>query len=247
MKVERITPERLGIVAGLILEVSGDEGAWTDYAGSDPSGSGMDPLTTSLNWQWPIMLRALLNLISHGRETGWYEASTTALHRELARDDRRGASRAVLGEGVGRLHDCAPEWLHENLATYFGSAGSLTRDQQIALTTAIAMHYYHPILYQFLSGSMIATLQEEHDVAVGWGNDVTPKERIGQWVVQAIIRGHIAENDELRREFYEIAPPDVRGDAIGHIAWSFLHTEVVDDAIRDRLGALGTSACAMWR
>ncbi|GAA1357617.1 hypothetical protein GCM10009596_09040 [Arthrobacter rhombi] len=235
---ERITPERLAIVAGLILEVSGDEAAWADYARSDVYASSMDPLTTSLNWQWPIMLRALVNLIAHGRETTWYEASTTALHGELARDDPRGASRAVLGEGLGRLLDNVPEWLYENLATYFGSAGSLTRDQQIALTTAIAMHYYHPSLYQFLSGSMIATLREEHEVAVGWGDRVTPKEHIGQWVVQAIIRGHIAENDELRREFYEMAPPDVRGDAIGHIAWSFLHTDVVDDAILDRLGAL---------
>ena len=236
--LERVTPERLAIVARIILEVSGDEAAWVDYAESDPSSSGMDPLTTSLNWQWPIMLRALVNLISHGPETDWYEVSTTSLHRELARDDPRGASGAVLGEGLGRLHNGAPEWLNENLAAYFGSAGSLTRDQQIALTTAIAMHYYHPTLYQLLGESMIATLREEHDVALGWGDRATPKERIGQWVVQAIIRGHITEEDELRREFYEIAPPDVRGDAIGHIAWSFLRTDVVDDSIRDRLGAL---------
>lgn len=235
---ERITAKHLATVARLILDVAEDEAAWADYAGSDPLSSGMDPLTTSLNWQWPIMIRALVNLISHGAAAEWYVTAVSALRRELARDDPRGASRAVLGEGLGRLHDRAFEWLNENLATYFGSADSLTRDQQIALTTAIAMHYYHPSLYRLLSGSMIATLREENDVAVGWGDRATPKERIGQWVVQAIIRGDISDDDELRLLFFEIAAPEVRGDAIGHVAWSFLHAEAVDDVIRDRLGDL---------
>lgn len=235
---ERIAPERLVLVAGLILEASRDEAAWDDYAQSDASSSGMDPLTASLNWQWPILIRGLVNLISHGSEAHWYEASASTLRRELARDDPRGASRAVLGEGLGRLHDRASGWLSENLATYFGSADSLTRDQQVALTTAIAMHYYHLDLYRLLSGSMISTLRAEPEVTVGWGDRATPKERIGQWVVQAIIRGHVSDDDELREVFYKVAAPEVRGDAIGHIAWSFMHSEIVDDAIRDRLGNL---------
>ncbi|MDJ0356068.1 hypothetical protein [Paenarthrobacter sp. PH39-S1] len=235
---ERITPESLVLVAGLIREASGDEAAWDDYARSDASSSGMDPLTASLNWQWPILIRALVNLIAHGHEAQWYDASAATLRSELARDDPRGASRAVLGEGLGRLHDGAPGWLSENLAIYFGSADSLTRDQQIALTTAIAMHYYHPDLYRLLSGSMIWTMRAEHEVTVGWGDRATPKERIGQWVVQAIICGHVSDDDELRKAFYKIAAPEVRGDVIGHIAWNFMHAEVVDDAIRDRLGDL---------
>ncbi len=234
---ERIAPERLAIVAGLILEASSDQAAWADYAGSEASSSGMDPLTTSLNWQWPNMLRALVNLISHGLETDWYEESSAALRRELGRDDPRGASRAVLGEGLGRLYVRAPEWLNENLTTYFGSADSLTRDQQIALTTAIAIHSYHPSLYRLLSGSMTATLRED-EVVAGWRTRSTPKEGIGQWVLEGIIRGHIREDDELRQAFYEIVAPEIRGDAIGHIAWTFLHAEVVDDEIRDRLGEL---------
>lgn len=235
---ERITPEGQVLVAGLILEGSGDEAAWDDYARSDASTSGMDPLTVSLNWQWPVLIRALVNLIAHGPKFPWYEASASTLRSELARDDPRGASRAVLGEGLGRLHDRAPGWLSENLATYFGSAGLLTRDQQIALTTAIAMHYYHPDLYRLLSGSMISMLREEREVTVGWGDRATLQQRVGEWVVQAIIRGYVSQDDELREVFYEIAAPGVRGDAIGHIAWSFMHADVVDDEIRDRLGDL---------
>lgn len=235
---DRIPTAQLAMVADLIIEASSDEAAWSEYAGYESSGSDMDPLTTSLNWQWPNMLRALVNLLSHGPATDWYGASSAALHSELARHDPRGASRAVLGEGLGRLHDRAPDWLNENLSVYFGSEESLTWEQQIALTTAIAMHYYHPSLYRLLSGSMIAALREEHEVAVGWGDRQTPRERIGQWVVQAVIQGHINDDDELRRAFYEVASPDVRGGAIGHIAWSFLHAEAVDDTIRDRLAAL---------
>ncbi|KPN22034.1 hypothetical protein AO716_03280 [Arthrobacter sp. Edens01] len=234
---ETIGSEWLVPVADLIVEVSGDEAAWTDYARSDASSSAMDPLTVSLNWQWPILIRALVNLVAHGSEAQWHEVAESVLRRELARDDPRGASHAVLGEGLGRLHDGASEWLRENLALYFGSAGVLTRHQQIALTTAIAMYHYHPALYRLLSGSMIAALQE-HDIAVGWGDPGNPKGRIGQWVVQAIIRGHISDDDELRQAFYQIAAPEVRGDAIGHIAWSFMHADVVDASIRDRLGSL---------
>lgn len=233
----RITPERLATISNLILEASGDQAAWVDYASSGTSSSGMDPLTTSLNWQWPNMLRALVNLISHGLKTDWYDASSTALRRELDRDDPSGASRAVLGEGLGRLYAGARDWLSQNLVTYFGSADSLTRDQQIALTTAIAVHNYHPSLYRLLSGSMTAALGEA-DLAVGWRTQSTPKQNIGQWVVEGIVRGDIAEEDKLRQAFYEIGAPKIRGDAIGHIAWTFLHAKVVDDEIRDRLGEL---------
>lgn len=235
---ETITPEWMVLVAELVIEASSDEAAWEDYVRSHESSPGMDPLTASLNWQWPMTVRALINLIAHGPEAQWYEAVVSILDRELARDDPRGASRAVLGEGLGRLHRRAPGWLRENLTTYFGSADSLTRDQQIALTTAIAMHYYHSDLYELLSGSMISTLRVEDEVTVGWGDRETPKARIGQWVVEAIIRGHVSDDDELRKEFYEIGAPEVRGDAIGRIAWRFMHAKVVDEAIRDRLGDL---------
>ncbi|QLQ15859.1 MAG: hypothetical protein HZY73_09600 [Micropruina sp.] len=85
---------------------------------------------------------------------------------------------------------------------------------------------------------MAATLHSHEQIEVGWGNRVTPHERIGQWVIEAIIRGHIGDDDSLRAEFYTTADPEIRGDAIGHTAWSFMHAEVVDDAIRDRLAEL---------
>lgn len=159
--------------------------------------------------------------------------------RQLALDDPRGASRAVLGEGLGKLFNHAHDWLVANLHTYFGTQDAIDRNQQVALTTAIAMHYYHPDLYRLLSApGMAATLRSQEQIQAGWGNPVSPQERIGHWVIQAIIRGHIGNDDPLRTEFYTTRRPGIRGDAIGHTAWSFMHAEVVDDAIRDRLADL---------
>jgi hypothetical protein len=236
---DRIPADVLAQIAELLIDASADEVAWHDYANYEPSTeSGMDPLTTSLNWQWPNMIRGLLHLVSHGPDASWYLRATEALERELGRDDARGASRAVIGEALGRLHDRAPDWLDQHFETYFGSEASLDHGQQIALTTAIASHYYHPALYQRLSGSMIAALGEADEIAVGWGDQDTPKARIGQWVVQAIIRADIDQADHLRLAFYSIVPAEVRGDAIGHVAWSFLRADRVDDVFRDRLAEL---------
>ncbi len=42
--------------AELLIVQAADETAWTEYISKDEE-SGMDALTTSLNWQWPNRLR----------------------------------------------------------------------------------------------------------------------------------------------------------------------------------------------
>ncbi len=96
--------------AELLITSAADEFAWAEYS-SYEGDSGMDPLTTSLNWQWPVRLRGLIHLLSWGSGSTWYDAARSAVETELARVDTRGASGAVIGESVGRLFDTAPEWL----------------------------------------------------------------------------------------------------------------------------------------
>lgn len=236
---ERIPDAQLHRLSGLLLATASDDAAWRDYIATvGDEDSGLDPLTASLNWKWPILLRGLVSLIGLGVSREWHDRAIEALLRQLALDDPRGASRAVLGEGLGKLFNHAHDWLVANLHTYFGTQDAIDRNQQVALTTAISMHYYHPDLYRLLSAPMAATLRSQEQIQVGWGNPVSPQERIGHWVIQAIIRGHIGNDDPLRTEFYTTADPEIRGDAIGHTAWSFMHAEVVDDVIRDRLGDL---------
>lgn len=230
--------EQLSQLANLLLAAASGTAAWSEYIGTLGEESGWDPLMVSLNWKWPILLRALVNLVGLGEDRPWHSPALEALRDQLALEDTRGGSRAVLGEGLGQLFNHAHGWLVENLPTYFGTRLALDRNQQIAVTTAIAIHYYHPNLYRLLSDPMIAALDNAEQVAIGWGNDVSPQQRIGQWVIDAIIRGHIGDDDPLRTEFYARADPETRGDAIGHAAWSFMHADVVDDVIRDRLADL---------
>ncbi|QHK19836.1 hypothetical protein GU243_08915 [Pseudarthrobacter psychrotolerans] len=232
-----ISPDAAPLFADLLIRAADDETAWTEYD-ADDHGSGMDPLTLSINWQWPIRLHGLLNLMAHGTGTPWYGAARTAFEREIERPDKRGASRAVIGEGLGRLLSVDPDWLKPRLGALFGSADGISRDQQVALTTAMASHYYHRALYDLLTPSMIAAIQSTEPLVAGWHGQSDPLQRIGEWVVSALIFGHKTLSDSVAEAFFTTAEPKVRGEAVGRIAWSFIHAESVGDVVRDRLADL---------
>lgn len=223
--------------AEMLITSASDETAWNEYV-NHGENSGMDALTTSLNWQWPTRLRGLIHLMSRGKDTPWYEAAQFALEAELERDDPRGASRAVLGEGLGRLIDVDSEWVAPRVPAWLGSDGQLSDSQQIALTTAMAVHRYHRTLYQLFTAPMIAAIGSTEPIVAGWNTHTEPLQRIGEWVIYAIIRGHETIDNPVAHKFFNAAPAKVRGEAIGHIAWDFMHAEVVDDEIRDRLAEL---------
>ena len=223
--------------AEMLITLADDETAWSEYISYDKE-SGMDPLTVSLNWQWPIRVRGLIYLMSRGKNTGWYEAARSSLDRELARDDTRGASRAVLGEGLARLLLTDPEWVESKIPTWFGDEDGVAVNQQIALTTAMAVHHYHPRLYDLLAPAMIAVINSRDSIIAGWRMQFDPLQRIGEWIINSIIRGNETLSDPVALAFFTTAPAKVRGEAISHIAWSFMHAERVDEAIRDRFGEL---------
>jgi len=223
--------------AELLIDAADDDAAWSEYDGFE-GDSGMDPLTTSLNWQWPVRIRGLIHLMSHGSSASWYEAARSALEKELSREDVRGTSRAVVGEGLARLLAADPEWLMAKIPELFGSEAGLSVDQQIAVTTAMAVHRYHPQLYELLAPSMVAAIQSDEPIAAGWSTHSDPLQRIGEWVIDAIIRGHKAIDDPVAHEFFTVASANSRGEAIGHVAWSFMHADTVDDEIRDRFAEL---------
>lgn len=224
--------------ADLLINAADDESAWTEYDSVSPE-KDMDPLTLSINWQWPIRVRGLLNLMLHGTNTSWYEAARLAFEREIERPDNRGASRAVIGERLGRLLSVVPDWIKPRLGPLIGSTDGITRNQQIALTTAMAVHYYSSALYDFLAPSMIAAIQSTEPLIAGWQNSQSdPLQRIGEWVVDAIIFGHKTLSDPVAAEFFATAEPKIRGGAVGHVAWSFANAESVEDTIRDRLADL---------
>ncbi|HMS13917.1 MAG TPA: hypothetical protein PKD80_12515 [Microthrixaceae bacterium] len=222
--------------ADILFTAATDDVAWEEYAANE--GEGMDPLTMSLNWEWPILFRGLVHLVSHGPGTPWYDAARSALEAELEREDPRGASRAVLGESLGRLIDADPRWVMPRVPEWFGSRRGQTVAQQIALTTAMAAYHYHPSLYGVLSEAMIGAIHAREPIIAGWDTHSDPVQRIGEWVVDSIIRGHTTIADPVAREFFSVAPAKTRGQAIGHIAWAFMHATAVDDEIRTRFAEL---------
>ncbi|MCV7254719.1 hypothetical protein H7J86_21390 [Mycobacterium hackensackense] len=240
----RLTPpdDTMRQLAELLIGSFSDEVAWHEYIGT--AGGDMDAFTTSLNWQWPIGIRGLIYLMAHGKDASWYQSAKSTLTDELARDDMHGAAHAVVGEGLGRLLLADPEWVETIVPEVFGSDVELSVQQQIALTTAITAHHYNAAMYGLLSSPMIGAIRAKEPVVAGWRTQTEPLGRIGDWVINAVIRGHSTEDAPLAQEFFSAVPPKVRGDAMGHLGWAFMHAQTVDEPIRDRMAGLWDSRVA---
>jgi len=232
-----VPSDALAVFSDLLLTQAADEVAWDEYD-SYQHEDDMDPLTISLNWQWPIRLNALVALLSHGRSTPWYGRARNEFEREIARLDRRGASRAVVGGALGRLLNSDSEWFEPKVLGLFGSNDDMTRDQQIAFTTAMAVHGYHRKLYDLLSPAMLGALSLGTPLTLGWDHGDDPKQKIGEWVITAVVLDHKTQEDPVARSFFSNAEPAVRGAALGHIAWSLIDATDVDQDVCDRLGVL---------
>lgn len=221
--------------ATLLIVDAEDDTAWTEY---ESHKGDTDALTLSLNLRWPIRVHGLLNLVAHGRDSPWFQAGLAAFEEVLAMPDVHGASRAVLGEGLGRLLTVAPDWIQSRAAELFGTQDGLTRNQQIAVTTAMAVHGYHKKLYAFLEPSLVGSLGAQEPLVSGWKGRTDPLQRVGEWAIYAVIFGHQPMGNPVADAFFNSADPKVRGQAMGRIAWSMTNINSVDEDILTRLAAL---------
>jgi hypothetical protein len=94
---------------------------------------------------------------------------------------------------------------------------------------------------------MIGAIRTEQPIVAGWRTQFDPLQRIGDWVINAIIRGHDTIEDALAHEFFYVLSAKIRGDAFGYVGWAFMHAQTVDDPIRDRLAELWDSRVAHVR
>lgn len=233
-------------LAHLLIGLARSADAWRVYLQSS-NNSAMDALTASLSFAWPTRLRGLIHLLHHGQETAWFGAARAALIEELNREDPTGASQAVIGEGIGRILAADPAWVEVMSPEWFGSGEPLSVSQQIALTTALATHGYHPKLRPLLASGMVRALESVEPVVAGWKTDTDPLQRIGEWVVVGIMSGDVTAEDAVAHAFFTLASPEVRGAAMGHVAWSLLQAETVDDDFLDRLAHLWDQRVAYVR
>ncbi|WP_284987874.1 hypothetical protein [Arthrobacter sp. fls2-241-R2A-172] len=224
--------------ASLLMSEAEDATAWAEYESYEGE---TDALTLSLNFRWPIRVHGLLNLIAHGEDVPWFRGALTAFEKTLAVHDVHGASRAILGEGLGRLLLAAPDWIQTRSSDLFGTADGLTRNQQIALTTALSVHGYHQKLYTLLEHSMIGAIRTQVPLAAGWKSGTDPLQRVGEWVISAVILGHQTLENPVAEAFFTRVTPKLRGQALGRIAWSMTDVDSLDERIRDRLAAIWDS------
>jgi hypothetical protein len=224
--------------ARLLIRDADDESAWSEYDAYIPSDGGWDPLTMSLNWQWPSRIRALVVAATNADDASWKHDALAALDRELARVDRHGAGRAVIGEQLGRLYVNARPWLDTRLQLLVGTQSEISTEQQVVVTTAMATHRYHPDLYDLLSDAMQAALRVGESLRAGWSGESEPLPRIGEWIIDAVVFGHRTTQDPLFQAFFSEMTPKTRAEALGKVAWSFSRATQVDDEKRDRFGLL---------
>lgn len=219
---------------GSVLLTTDMSSAWDEYVAMKP-GEGFDPLTLSINARWPIQLRALIHFSASTGDPGVRQEALRHLDNELGRDDPFEAAAAVIGENLPRLYLTDEDWLRTRIDQLFGTAEAISKKQQIALSTALATQLIHSVTLNLLRGPITAAMRLDEPIAFGWKGLSAPEQLIGEWIITTHIRGQIGLDDSLMTDYFTTQSADVRGSAIGHIAWSFMHAEVVDDDIRRRL------------
>ncbi len=224
--------------ARLLIDRSDDEDAWVNYDSYKHEGSGWDPLNMSLNWQWPSRVRALIAAATGSEGAPWQDDALKAIESEASRLDQHGAGRAALGEGLGSLLTSAPGWLGAHLEELVGTRNSISVEQQIVLTTAMARHRCNRAMYDLLTPAMLAAIDVGESLVPGWKGESDPLPRIGEWAIDALVFEQITTDDPVFQAFFALTSPAVRGDALGKIARSFFHSTTVEDSIRDRFGEL---------
>ncbi|WP_156376837.1 hypothetical protein [Yonghaparkia sp. Root332] len=217
--------EAVELVAPVLIALATDERIREGYASSGPAG--MDPLTLSLNQALPVAVRGLTLLA--GSEDLASDAEVMAVLADLAAwEDPHGAVASVLGEATSRLYVRQRTWLEAHAAEIFGTAEGLSRQQQIAFTTALATNHAHAQLLGLLRGGIEWSLTSGTELAVGWRGMRTPGQLIGDWITTMYLRSSIDRDHPLLDLFFEKSPLETRAEVLGHIGWSFMHAKLVD-------------------
>ncbi|MBM7389786.1 hypothetical protein JOE37_002780 [Clavibacter michiganensis] len=229
----RQIPDAALIEFARILISFSDVYGYEAYSAHD-HGETPDPMTVSLNWEWPLRIKGLTNLIEHGPDAEWGGAARQALAVELDKPDPIGASRAVLGEAIGRLYSADESWVNRNVEAIFGSEEPLTLNDQIALACALGAYHYHHKLFSLLEPRILGAIRQATPLASGWRGYGTPEEAVGSWVIKSVIFGDRSVRDSTVVEYYTTTDADQRGKALGSIAWQFSHSDIVSEAILDK-------------
>ncbi|MEC5152457.1 hypothetical protein [Cryobacterium sp. GrIS_2_6] len=199
-------------------------------------GDNMDPLTVSLNTIRPMALRSLIKLVHRDGESASVPTALATLEAHIGDADHSLAVAAVYGEGLGRLYDSVKDWTLDHIEEMFGTEKSVTPKQQVAFSTALAVHSYHPALLNTLRVPILAALRQlsSGDQITGWKGMRSFDQLIGDWILLGFVTGSIELDDELMIEWLRCTGAELRGNVLGHLGWQMMHWTEVDKTVLQR-------------
>jgi hypothetical protein len=237
--------EAIDQIVPLVLKLTKDNKLREQYLAT--ADSSFDPLTLSINRRWPSLIRTLINLTSWDSYGGARSEVLDAVDEQLQLEDPFGGAAAVVGDSLAKLYIWDRSWLDARARSLFGSEGELSESQQIALSTALSTQQIHAEFLEILRPSLMAAIPLGSAIKAGWSGLRPTEQLIGEWIIVVYTRQQIENDDPLMVEFFAGPSVEVRGLALGHVAWNFMHSDSVPDDIRDRLGTLWDSRVAHVR
>jgi len=228
-------------------------------------GDNMDPLTLSMNTVRPTALRAAIRLLLRlSRPNEDLDPETTAARSllttrtEAALGDHSGPNRdpslavaAAFGEGLGVLLAAAPEWTTKRLTSLLGPPDPQGQTDDTAqawhdTVWSVMLAGYRPsrALLQALRPwfvHRVTELASNRAETVGFRGDRSPRQLLADHILMLRLTGQLdnsAETD-LVRAMFNIAPPELLGEVLGHVGWQLMHAEGdVSAAVLERCQAL---------
>jgi len=228
-------------------------------------GGDMDPLTLSVNTVRPVALRATIRLLVRAswgdaerrRDIAVAESPLTVPIEAVLADhagphlDPSLATAAVFGEGLGTLLSGAPQWTTARLSTLLGPPDRRSRVAQAAqawhdTVWSVMLAGYRPsrTLLEALRPwyvQRIADLNSEKAETVGFRGDRSPRQLLADHVLLLHVTGQLDGSDEvdLLNAMFDTAPPDLLGDALGHVGAQLMRNEGdIPTAVLDRCQTL---------
>lgn len=193
-------------------------------------GSNMDALTLSLNTTRPAVLRALIRVGSKARDELGERGDGSPLDQVVDSvlvlvgsrlapvRDASLAEAAAFGEGFGRLLWMDRAWVEER------EPALLSPDPfgDVVLTVALATYRPGKVLLEALTPAarrLLERVSVEEEITLGWKNDRSPVELLGDHLVMLLLWGSITRDHELVGEYFRMAGPSSTSRVLGHLGW----------------------------
>jgi hypothetical protein len=220
-------------------------------------GSNMDPVTLSLNTvrsqAMHAVMRYALWVRGHLREAAGEEEGLVRGFdempevRRLLEDhldpdrDPSAAVRAVYGWWFPQLTLLDRLWAAENVGRIFPARDSLRGLRRAAWGAYVTVQRPYDSVFEILRGEYEHAIRElEFDSDERWLS-AQPEERLVWHLMALFLRGKLdpEEPEGLLAQFYDVAPDELRGDAVDFLTRHLRHPEVVvSEELLTRLRAL---------